>query len=158
MSKPPRLTGCCGQIIPHDQLCACQIEGNRARKARHDQHRLSATKRGYGTQWRKLRAEFLILHPIYRYRGDAANTVDHITPHRGDQRLFWNWNNWQALCTPCHSHHKQRLKFAQVLAFSASGIISLGENFTKSCLRRDRVRIRRQHNHRLYQFPAVPIA
>ena len=34
--------------------------------------------------------------------------VDHITPHRGDQRLFWDRANWQPLC---HDHHdivKQR--------------------------------------------------
>jgi 5-methylcytosine-specific restriction endonuclease McrA len=33
--------------------------------------------------------------------------VDHITPHRGDLKLFWQRSNWQALCTPCHSGRKQ---------------------------------------------------
>ncbi|WP_232215651.1 HNH endonuclease signature motif containing protein [Paracoccus sp. J55] len=40
--------------------------------------------------------------------GADATVVDHIKPHRGDQALFWNWNNWQALCTGCHSSVKQR--------------------------------------------------
>ncbi|WP_232215691.1 HNH endonuclease signature motif containing protein [Paracoccus sp. J55] len=40
--------------------------------------------------------------------GADATLVDHIKPHRGDKALFWNWNNWQALCTPCHNRHKQR--------------------------------------------------
>jgi len=31
-----------------------------------------------------------------------ATDVDHIVPHRGDQRLFWDESNWQALC---HRHH-----------------------------------------------------
>lgn len=37
----------------------------------------------------------------------AAKVVDHITPHRGDSKLFWDTSNWQALCTPCHSGTKQ---------------------------------------------------
>jgi 5-methylcytosine-specific restriction endonuclease McrA len=29
--------------------------------------------------------------------------VDHIEPHRGDQRTFWNPLKWQLLCASCHS-------------------------------------------------------
>lgn len=32
----------------------------------------------------------------------AANVVDHIIPHRGDQDKFWDYDNWQALCKTCH--------------------------------------------------------
>lgn len=32
----------------------------------------------------------------------AATVVDHIIPHRGDQKLFWDRSNWQALCKSCH--------------------------------------------------------
>lgn len=32
----------------------------------------------------------------------TATVVDHIQPHRGDEELMWNQNNWQALCKPCH--------------------------------------------------------
>ncbi|HWL55465.1 MAG TPA: HNH endonuclease [Paracoccus sp. (in: a-proteobacteria)] len=42
--------------------------------------------------------------------GANATLVDHIKPHRGDKALFWNWNNWQALCAPCHSSVKQSLE------------------------------------------------
>jgi 5-methylcytosine-specific restriction protein A len=31
-----------------------------------------------------------------------ATVVDHIIPHRGNQRLFWDQNNWQALCKRHH--------------------------------------------------------
>ena len=31
-----------------------------------------------------------------------ATVVDHIVPHRGDQKLFWDEANWQPLCKPCH--------------------------------------------------------
>ena len=34
--------------------------------------------------------------------------VDHIEPHRGDDRLFWDHNNWQTLCRLCHDVDKQR--------------------------------------------------
>ncbi|WP_189426952.1 HNH endonuclease [Devosia pacifica] len=33
---------------------------------------------------------------------------DHITPHRGDDQLFWDRTNWQALCAHCHNSTKQR--------------------------------------------------
>ena len=32
-----------------------------------------------------------------------ATDVDHIVPHRGDPALFWDEENWQALCHSCHS-------------------------------------------------------
>ena len=31
-----------------------------------------------------------------------ATVVDHIIPHRGDQRLFWDQTNWESLCKGCH--------------------------------------------------------
>jgi 5-methylcytosine-specific restriction protein A len=33
----------------------------------------------------------------------AANEVDHIIPHKGNQDLFWRESNWQPLCKTCHS-------------------------------------------------------
>ena len=42
-----------------------------------------------------------------------AQVVDHIEPHRGDQALFWNKANWQALCSTHHSADKQREEAAQ---------------------------------------------
>ena len=32
-----------------------------------------------------------------------AVDVDHIRPHKGDPTLFWDPQNWQSLCKPCHS-------------------------------------------------------
>ncbi len=31
-----------------------------------------------------------------------ATLVDHITPHAGNKQLFWDRDNWQGLCAPCH--------------------------------------------------------
>jgi 5-methylcytosine-specific restriction protein A len=32
-----------------------------------------------------------------------ATDVDHIIPHHGNARLFWDVTNYQALCKPHHS-------------------------------------------------------
>lgn len=44
----------------------------------------------------------------------AANTADHIRPHRGDPVLFWE-GALQSLCAPCHSQLKQREELGQVV-------------------------------------------
>ena len=31
-----------------------------------------------------------------------ATVVDHMVPHRGDEKLFWDRSNWRALCKRCH--------------------------------------------------------
>ena len=36
-----------------------------------------------------------------------AKEVDHIVPHKGDMKLFWDQTNWQSLCKPCHDSVKQ---------------------------------------------------
>ena len=81
-----------------------------------DQNRPSAASRGYDGRWRKARLSFLATHPLCvtcERRGivTAASEVDHIIPHRGDQTLFWNQNNWQGLCKPCHSRKTAREAF-----------------------------------------------
>jgi 5-methylcytosine-specific restriction protein A len=77
--------------------------------------RLSAAARGYGARWRKERLEYLARHPFCVFcakkgRTVAATVVDHIRPHKGDQRLFWARSNWQALCRLCHSNTKQAIE------------------------------------------------
>ena len=51
--------------------------------------------------------QYLATHPLCvkcmavgRYT--KATVVDHIKPHRGDSVLFWDRDNWQALCKRCH--------------------------------------------------------
>lgn len=109
MPKPPRLCSC-GAIVPAGVLCACQIERQRERKRRFDRTRPNSRQRGYTREWEKARAEFLRLHPCCAFCGVDAQVVDHIKPHRGDKALFWDWNNLQALCMPCHDRDKQRLE------------------------------------------------
>lgn len=64
-------------------------------------------------QWRNARAGHLRTEPLCRYCKDAglvtvATVVDHIIPHKGDLLLFWDSNNWQSLCSPCHDRTKQQ--------------------------------------------------
>jgi len=42
---------------------------------------------------------------------EGTLVCDHVEPHRGNERLFWNPNNLQTLCkSPCHDKHKQRME------------------------------------------------
>ncbi|MEO9298786.1 HNH endonuclease [Devosia alba] len=59
-------------------------------------------------RWRRERLVFLRAHPLCLDCGHygiirAANVVDHIDPHRGDEAVFWDSSRWQALCASCHS-------------------------------------------------------
>lgn len=75
----------------------------------------SSSERGYGYAWRKARDIFLREHPLcvmcqQHGRVTQAQVVDHIQPHQGNQRLFWDATNWQPLCKPHHSSTKQSLE------------------------------------------------
>ncbi len=77
--------------------------------------RRSASERGYNSRWRKARNTYLSQHPLCvlcetEGRTTAATVVDHIKPHKGDQTLFWDTDNWQALCGPHHNSHKQSIE------------------------------------------------
>ena len=66
-----------------------------------------AKARGYDSRWQRERLAFLAAHPLCvecQKRGvyTKATVVDHIIPHRGDRVLFWDRDNWQALCKQCH--------------------------------------------------------
>lgn len=59
--------------------------------------------------WKSLRESFLRENPLCRMcaianKTVAANTVDHIIPHKGDTTLFVSWDNLQSLCHSCHSY------------------------------------------------------
>lgn len=73
-----------------------------------DRMRGGADARGYNAEWRRARKTYLQLHPLCAEclkegRLTPATVIDHIMPHRGDQRLFWDEQNWQPLCAACHN-------------------------------------------------------
>ncbi|ETT46284.1 HNH endonuclease [Paenibacillus odorifer] len=72
-----------------------------------EQQRGTSYQRGYDHKWKLARIRYLRHHPLCVHceeRGEdiAATVVDHIIPHKGDMRLFWDIKNWQPLCATCH--------------------------------------------------------
>ena len=82
-------------------------------KQYYERDRPSAARRGYGWRWRiaskrYLRANPLCAECLRRGRTKSAEVVDHIVPHRGDMKLFWDQDNWQGLCVPDHNAKSAR--------------------------------------------------
>ena len=78
------------------------------RRRASDKQRGTSHQRGYTARWRKARLLYLGYYPLCvrckaRNRVTSATVVDHIKPHKGDQKLFWDADNWQSLCAPCHN-------------------------------------------------------
>ena len=70
----------------------------------------------YSARWTNTAKAFLVRNPLCVYcdqlgRTTAATVVDHIVPHKGDYNIFWDPNNWQALCKHCHDSVKAREEF-----------------------------------------------
>jgi 5-methylcytosine-specific restriction enzyme A len=77
------------------------------RECRPGDQRANAGSRGYGWQWQQARERFLARNPLCvecqaRNELTPATVVDHRIPHRGDEAIFWDVSNWQALCKRCH--------------------------------------------------------
>lgn len=92
----------CRTAIPHgERWCpSCKTEHGRQDRARRGDAR---TERGYDWRWRRYREAFLKAHPLCaecqrQRRTTPARVVDHIRDHKGDQALFWDPTNHQALC------------------------------------------------------------
>jgi 5-methylcytosine-specific restriction endonuclease McrA len=69
-------------------------------------------------RWQRLRWSVLV-RDLFTCQWPGCGTVetdtallvaDHVTPHRGDERLFWDDANLQCLCKACHDRHKQRVE------------------------------------------------
>ena len=64
-------------------------------------------------QWKIIRRDLLNRKPycVFCYEKGIqtqATVADHIEPHRGDYKLFFNLDNLQPLCATCHSGEKKR--------------------------------------------------
>ncbi|OTU34782.1 HNH endonuclease [Acinetobacter pittii] len=102
-AKRPCLVGSCKDFASYKGYC----DQHQDRIKKKDRERGTAHQRGYDARWEKDRTKFLDENPLcadHRKRGmvEAATVVDHIIPHKGDQVLFWDKNNWQPLCKSCH--------------------------------------------------------
>lgn len=81
----------------------------------YDRRRGSASERGYDHRWTKASIGYRRSHPLCVGceavgRVTAAEVVDHVVPHKGDSRLFWDRDNWQSACGWHHDVVKQRLE------------------------------------------------
>lgn len=93
-------------------------KGARTRRqtnAEYDARRGSARARGYGTAWDKASAGYKRRHPLCLGceaidRIVPTEVTDHVIPHKGDQKLFWDRDNWQPACRWHHDEVKQRLE------------------------------------------------
>ena len=90
----------------------CKKHANMREKQRRlaqlQSHDKSPSARGYDSKWNKARKIFLAQHPLCAICGAPATDVDHIIPHKGNKKLFWDQSNWQALCHSCHSRKTAR--------------------------------------------------
>lgn len=102
-------------ICPHPGCGAltdggCCERHRRQRQHEQDQRRGGANQRGYTYRWQVASKAFLARHPLCqcpdcdegRKRVSLATVVDHKIPHKGDQTLFWDESNWQAMAKQCH--------------------------------------------------------
>ena len=67
------------------------------------------------TRWRRGRLSFLARNPLCSMCARAADFVLRVllttsNPIKGDQLLFFDQANWQALCFNCHNSHKQSVE------------------------------------------------
>jgi 5-methylcytosine-specific restriction enzyme A len=109
MNKPNRPCaepGCAQYALPGRSRCRTHTrEDNR----RIDAARTNPLRKEYaGARWKALRAWQLRRAPLCvdcfkEGRIVPAHEVDHVVPHKGDLLLFYDQDNLQSLCRPCHS-------------------------------------------------------
>ena len=81
-----------------------------AEKVAHKREKLRVYKKNAdvqslyaGKRWKKMRAIILARNPVCAAcQAAPATDLDHIVPHKGDKALFFNLDNTQPLCRPCH--------------------------------------------------------
>jgi 5-methylcytosine-specific restriction endonuclease McrA len=117
-------------VVRHEQRQHTQTStdrpsttGRKLGKDLQQGYRAEAAKWYKSKQWQQLRQHILAKQPycqcIYHKGQDRtalSEVVDHITPHRGDKRTFFNATNLQALTKHCHDKHKQRQERSGVIA------------------------------------------
>lgn len=55
------------------------------------------------TKWINYRAKYLAINHSCYSCGSIATVCDHLTPHRGCEKLFWRVDNIIPLCAKCHN-------------------------------------------------------
>ena len=92
----------CGKLTDMPGYCDKHIHLQKEYKRRNNDY-----SKMYNWEWRRVRSAYLKENPLCKYCFDKglivpATVVDHIKPHKGDKDLFWDRDNYQSLCKPCH--------------------------------------------------------
>lgn len=95
-----------------------------ARQVRDTRYSPDATVRGWykSARWQALREQVLV-RDLYTcqqtgvlligdYREPNGPVVDHIVPHRGDEQLFWDIANLQAVSKAYHDSDKRKMEMS----------------------------------------------
>lgn len=112
--RPAKICGKAGCFRPtSDVYCERHIDETNNAQRRYDRTRGTTAERGYGARWQRAARRYLRQNPLCvqcqtRGRVKQSAEVDHKTPHENDQELFWDEDNWQALCKPCHTRKTRR--------------------------------------------------
>ncbi len=110
--RPCTVPGCAQFAGPRGK---CLVHAHEA-----ERYRGTARERGYSRTWEARARKFKDKYPLCGHRPNGvppvmsqcyeqgrvtmAYQVDHVVPHRGDQKLFWDEeHNWQSLCAACGS-------------------------------------------------------
>jgi hypothetical protein len=57
----------------------------------------------WGSEWKAYRKRFIETNPRCYACGSTATVVDHLRPHKGDEKLFKQLDNHLPLCETCHN-------------------------------------------------------
>jgi 5-methylcytosine-specific restriction protein A len=88
----------CGFYALPNGFCLAHQNQQRAQSAA-----VPGTSLRHTARFLRERHYYLLCHPMCATcRIEVATILDHIVPHRGIPRLFWNQSNWQGLCVHCH--------------------------------------------------------
>ena len=66
-------------------------------------------------RWRRFRKHVIAALCVCCHangRPTAAEVVDHVVPHHGDETLIYDEGNCQSLCNWCHEHIKKPIELA----------------------------------------------
>lgn len=102
-TRAPRICKC-GKAVPSGITCPCVARDNRDRKARFDEKRPSARKRGYDSTWEREAKAFLSLpQNEFCQCGAKAMVVMHIKSIRTRPDLRMVKSNWKPGCQRCNA-------------------------------------------------------
>ena len=109
--RPPticRKAGCSNTTTQRNGYCTehqdYAKEQERLWREKRNENRESASRRGYGAEWRKLREAKLKANPLCERCGAPASVV-----HHKDHNQYNDfWDNLESVCRSCHEQHHGR--------------------------------------------------